>query len=53
MVIEQAMGLPQGRPAGLAYAKAFIEEMKSSGFVAHALEKSGVRGVPVAPPEKP
>lgn len=53
MVIEQAMGLPQGRPAGLAYAKAFIEEMKSSGFVARALEKSGVRGVPVAPPEKP
>ena len=53
MVIEQAMGLPQGRPAGLAYAKAFIEEMKSSGFVARALEQSGVRGVPVAPPEKP
>jgi polar amino acid transport system substrate-binding protein len=53
MVIEQAMGLPQGRPAGLAYAKNFIEEMKSSGFVARALEKSGVRGVPVAPPEKP
>jgi len=53
MVIEQAMGLPSGRAAGLAYAKEFIEEMKSSGFVARALEKSGVRGVPVAPPEKP
>jgi polar amino acid transport system substrate-binding protein len=53
MVIEQAMGLPKGRDAGLAYAKAFIEEMKASGFVAQALEKSGVRGVPVAPPEKP
>ena len=53
MVIEQAMGLPKGRDAGLAYAKAFIEEMKASGFVARALEKSGVRGVPVAPPEKP
>jgi len=52
MVIEQAMGLPKGRDAGLAYAKAFIEEMKASGFVARALEKSGVRGVPVAPPEK-
>jgi polar amino acid transport system substrate-binding protein len=51
MVIEQAMGLPKGRDAGLAYAKAFIEEMKASGFVAQALEKSGVRGVPVAPPE--
>ena len=53
MVIEQAMGLPKGRDAGLAYAKAFIEEMKASGFVAQALEKSGVRGVSVAPPEKP
>jgi len=53
MVIEQAMGLPKGRDAGLAYAKAFIEEMKAFGFVAQALERSGVRGVPVAPPEKP
>ena len=51
MVIEQAMGMPRGRDAGLAYAKEFIEEMKASGFVARALEKSGVRGVPVAPPE--
>ncbi len=51
MVIEQAMGLPKGRDAGLAYAKEFIEEMKASGFVARSLEKSGVRGVPVAPAE--
>jgi polar amino acid transport system substrate-binding protein len=51
MVIEQAMGMPRGRDAGLAYAKAFIEDVKASGFVARALEKSGVRGVPVAPPE--
>lgn len=51
MVIEQAMGLPKGRDAGLVYAREFIEEMKASGFVARALEKSGVRGVPVAPPE--
>lgn len=53
MVIEQAMGMPQGRPAGLQYAKEFIEDVKASGFVARALEKSGVRGVPVAPPETP
>jgi polar amino acid transport system substrate-binding protein len=53
MVIEQAMGMPRGRDAGLAYAKAFIEDVKASGFVARALEKSGVRGVPVAPPEPP
>jgi polar amino acid transport system substrate-binding protein len=53
MVIEQAMGVPRGRDAGLAYAKEFIEELKASGFVARALEQSGVRGVPVAPPEPP
>ena len=53
MVIEQAMGMPQGRPAGLQYAKEFIEDVKASGFVARGLEKSGVRGVPVAPAEKP
>jgi polar amino acid transport system substrate-binding protein len=53
MVIEQAMGMPQERPAGLQYAKEFIEDVKASGFVARGLEKSGVRGVPVAPAEKP
>jgi polar amino acid transport system substrate-binding protein len=53
MVIEQAMGMPRGRDAGLAYAKVFIEELKASGFVARALEASGVRGVPVAPAEQP
>ncbi len=51
MTIEQAMGLPRGRDAGLQYAKAFIEDVKASGFVARSLEKSGVRGVPVAPAE--
>jgi len=53
MVIEQAMGVPRGRDAGLAYAREFIEEVKASGFVARSLEKSGVRGVPVAPSEPP
>ena len=53
MVIEQAMGVPRGRDADLAYAREFIEEMKASGFVARSLEKSGVRGVPVAPSEPP
>jgi len=51
MTIEQAMGMPRGRDAGLQYAKEFIEDVKASGFVARSLEKSGVRGVPVAPPE--
>ena len=39
--IAQAMGTPKGRgAAGVAYLKAFVEEMKASGFVADALKRS-------------
>lgn len=50
MVIEQAMGTPKGRTAGVRYLRKFIEEMKSSGFVAAALEQSGQADATVAPP---
>src|SRR5215475_13553167 len=50
MVIEQAMGTPKGRDAGLRYLRAFIEEMKASGFVAKALSASGQADAAVAPP---
>ena len=36
MVINQAMAVPRGRDAGARYVRDFIEEMKSSGFVAQA-----------------
>jgi polar amino acid transport system substrate-binding protein len=49
MVIGQAMAMPKGRPAALAYVKAFLEEMKSSGFVADGLKRSG-QSATVAPP---
>lgn len=49
MVINQAMAIPKGRPAGVAYATAFIEEMKSTGFVADALKRHGIEGAVVAP----
>lgn len=49
--IRQAMGTPQGRPAGAAYLKSFVEEMKASGFVADALKRSGQEAT-VAPAEK-
>jgi polar amino acid transport system substrate-binding protein len=48
--IEQAMGTPRGRDAGLAYLATFVEEMKSSGFVAEGLARSGQRDATVAPP---
>jgi polar amino acid transport system substrate-binding protein len=50
MVIEQAMGTPKGRDAGVRYLREFIEEMKASGFVAKALSASGQTDAAVAPP---
>ena len=49
MAIEQAMGTPIGRALGARYLREFIEEMKDSGFVARALERSGQRDAAVAP----
>ena len=48
--IRQAMGMPKGRSAAtLAYLRAFVEEMKASGFVADALKRSGRADAAVAP----
>jgi len=52
MVINQAMATPKGRPAGLEYLTKFVEEMKSSGFVAEALKRHGIEGAAVAPAGK-
>jgi polar amino acid transport system substrate-binding protein len=49
MVIEQAMATPRGRTAAAKYLAAFVDEMKASGFVAMALEKSGQKDAAVAP----
>lgn len=50
MQIRQAMGTPQGRAAGAAYLRGFIEEMKATGFIAEALARSGQKAM-VAPAE--
>jgi polar amino acid transport system substrate-binding protein len=50
MAIEQAMGMPRGRAAGARYLGQFVEEMKASGFVARALQRSGQGDAVVAPP---
>jgi polar amino acid transport system substrate-binding protein len=42
MTIPQAVGLPKGRLNATRYVSDFIEEMKSSGFVATALKKYGL-----------
>jgi polar amino acid transport system substrate-binding protein len=41
MTIPQAAGVPQGRRIAARYLRAFIEEMKASGFVASALQRYG------------
>lgn len=51
MQIQQAMGTPKGRTEGAAYLRSFIEEMKTSGFVADALKRSG-QSATVALPAK-
>lgn len=54
MEIRQAMGTPKvrlaGREAAPRYLHAFVEEMKASGFVAKALERSHQPDAAVAPP---
>jgi len=52
--VQQAMGTPRGRDhAGFNYLWAFVEEMKTSGFVADRIVAHGVIGLSVAPPASP
>jgi len=44
-----AMAIPKGRDRGMAFARRFVEDAKSEGFVKAALERAGVRGAVVAP----
>jgi len=49
MAVQQSIGVPKGRDAGLVYLRGLVEEAKASGLVARAIEKTGARGVSVAP----
>lgn len=50
MVIEQAMAMPKLRGQAAADSlRAFVQEMKASGFVAAALQRHGIEGATVAP----
>jgi len=53
MAVQQSIGVPKGRDAGLRYLRAVVEEAKASGLVARAIEKTGASGVFVAPPAAP
>ena len=47
--VQQAAGTHPSRPAGAAYLREFIEDVKRSGLVARTIDKHRVRGVTVAP----
>jgi len=49
MAINQAMGTPRGREAGARYLRDFVEEMKTSGFVASAFASNRITGAAMAP----
>jgi polar amino acid transport system substrate-binding protein len=50
MAINQAMATQKSREAGAKFVRAFIEEMKASGFVEQSLRRHGIEGAMVAPP---
>jgi polar amino acid transport system substrate-binding protein len=54
MAIHQAMGIPKNRSQeAFQYLVNFIEEMKSSGFVANALARHQIKGAALAPAGNP
>ena len=48
--VQQAIGTAKARVAGAAFLRAFVEEVKASGFVAEAISRNDSQGVSVAPP---
>ena len=47
--VQQAIGTSRKNPAGAAFLRDFVEEVKSSGLVARLIERYQVRGLSVAP----
>jgi polar amino acid transport system substrate-binding protein len=52
MGVQQSIAVPKGKDAGLLFLRAVVEEAKRSGLVARAIERTGAKGVSVAPPAK-
>ena len=49
-VVRHTVGTPRGRDAAAAYLRDLVEDVKAAGLVAKWIEKSGVKGLSVAPP---
>jgi len=50
MGVQQSIAVPKGKDAGLRYLRQVVEDVKASGLVARAIERTGAKGVSVAPP---
>ncbi len=50
MGVQQSIAVPKGHDTGLAYLRRVVEDAKASGLVARAIERTGAKGVSVAPP---
>jgi polar amino acid transport system substrate-binding protein len=48
-VQDIAIGVPKGKDVSARYVAKFVDDLKASGFVKASIEKSGVRGLMVAP----
>ena len=46
--VQQAAGVPKGRPAAFRYLREYIEDIKASGLVAKTIQKNNVVGLTVA-----
>jgi len=51
-VVRHTVCIPKGRDAAAAYLRDLVEDVKASGLVAKWIEKSGVKGLSVAPPAR-
>jgi polar amino acid transport system substrate-binding protein len=51
-VVRHTVGTPKGLNAAAAYLRDLVEDVKASGLVAKWIQKSGVKGLSVAPAAK-
>jgi polar amino acid transport system substrate-binding protein len=49
MGVQQSIAVPKGKDTGLLFLRGLVEDAKKSGLVARAIERTGAKGVSVAP----
>ena len=48
--VQQSIGTAKSREASARFLRAFVEDVKASGFVGQAISRNNLQGVTVAPP---